>query len=98
MNFQQHITEDRRLVILRGLQAADQYKAPAILLRTYCNTLGHTVSGDVMETDLAWLQEQGLVRLAKAEGITVATLTARGADVASGAAVVPGVKRPEPGL
>lgn len=96
MNFDQYQTEDRRLTLLRALQAAAQYTANAYLLRSYCGHLGHVVSGDRIEQDIAWLDEQGLLDVQKAQGVTVATLTTRGLDVATGAATVPGVKRPLP--
>ena len=42
MNFAQHQTEDRRLVLLKALAAAAQYRANAYLLRRFCDQLGHT--------------------------------------------------------
>lgn len=98
MNFAEFETEDRRLVLLRGLQAAAQYRANAYLLRRYCEMLGHTVSADRIEQDIAWLTEQGLTTKEIVQGVTIATLTQRGVDVATGAVTVPGVKRPLPGL
>jgi hypothetical protein len=97
MNFAIFQQADRRLVILRGLEHAAQYRANALLLRRYCQAVGHTVSADVIASDLAWLAEQGLIELQPCEGVDVATLTVRGADVATGRAHVPGVQRPEPG-
>jgi hypothetical protein len=89
---------DRRLVILKGLEAAVQYRANALLLRRYCDALGHVVSADRIEADLQWLREMDLVHLEAASGVTVASLTVRGQDVASGRATVPGVQRPMPGV
>ncbi|MCW5657433.1 MAG: ArsR family transcriptional regulator [Burkholderiaceae bacterium] len=97
MSFDDYLTEDRRLVLLRGLAASVQYRANAFLLGRYAAAVGHTVSADRLAADLAWLAEQGLVTLAKAEGVTVATLTVRGLDVAEGRARVPGVQQPQPG-
>lgn len=96
MNFAQFQTEDRRLVLLRALHAAAQYSANAYLLRRFAESLGHTVSADRIEADIAWLAEQGLVTHKAPEGVTVATLTQRGQDVADGSATVPGVARPRP--
>lgn len=98
MDYEAFITEDRRLVLLRALQAAAQYRTNALLLRRYCEAVGHAVSADRLEQDLAWLAEQGLAQLQKAGGVTVAVLTPRGQDVATGAAQVPGVARPQPGF
>jgi hypothetical protein len=57
---------------------------------------GHTASLDQVRTDLAWLAEQGLVSSRTTADVTIATLTARGVDVATGRAVQPGVKKPMP--
>lgn len=96
MRFDEFQTQDRRLVILKGLESAAQYKANGFLLRRYCEALGHVVSADQIATDLAWLAEQGLMTLDGAQ-VSVATLTTRGLDVATGRANVPGVARPQPG-
>ena len=98
MNYAQFETEDRRLVILRALEKAAQYRANALLLRRFAEAVGHVVSTDKLAGDLAWLAEQGLVTTQVDEGITTATLTQRGGDVATGRAQVPGVARPQPGF
>lgn len=98
MNYEQSMTEDRRLVLLRGLAAAAQYRANAFLLRRYCDAVGHVVSAERIETDLAWLAEQGLATLEKAAGLTIAELSLRGLDVAQGRATAPGVQKPQPGF
>lgn len=98
MNYADFQEQDRRLVLLKAMENAAQYRANAFLLRRYCDHVGHVVSADRIEQDLAWLAEQGLVGLAKAEGVTVATLTARGLDVATGRTKVPGVQAPQPGF
>ena len=89
--------QDRRLVLLRALAAAAQYRANALLLRRYCDAVGHVVGADRIEADLAWLCDSGLVTLGGDGGVTVATLSARGLDVSTGRTVVPGVARPQPG-
>jgi hypothetical protein len=97
MNFAEYQAADRRLVLLKALEAASQYKANSFLLRSFCDTMGHVVSADTIATDLAWLAEQSLVTVDRQQTITVATLTQRGLDVASGRAKVPGVQAPQPG-
>lgn len=96
MSFATYQEADRRLVILKGLEVAAQYRANAFLLRRYCDAVGHVVSADRIEADLTWLAEMDLLTLDKSSGVTVATLTARGLDVATGRASVPGVQRPMP--
>ena len=96
-SFQKAVTEDRRLSILLVLAEAPGYSANAFLLRdAIAEIYGHNASVDQVRTDLAWLGEQGLVEAKTTGDVTIATLTARGADVAGGRASVPGVKRPMP--
>lgn len=87
---------DRRLVLLKALASAAGYKANAYLLRKFAASLGHVVGGDRIAADLAWLRDSGLIGLAEELGVTVATITARGKDVADGVADVPGVAKPQP--
>jgi DeoR/GlpR family transcriptional regulator of sugar metabolism len=88
-------TEDRRLAIVRLLE--EQPSANDGVLQSLLEMLGHAVSRDVVRSDLAWLDEQGLVSVEVVMGrVHVATITDRGVDVAKGRSVVPGVKRPSP--
>lgn len=96
MNFSQFETEDRRLVLLKALENAVQYRTNAFLLQCFADKVGHVASLDQIRTDLAWLAEQGLISLQEVQGVTVATLTSRGLDVATGRAKVPGVAVPQP--
>lgn len=89
--------EDRRLRILLILFGAPGYTANPAVLLALLPELGHIVSEDRVRTDLAWLAEQGLLEITSDESLMVARLRERGADVAEGRAVVPGVSRPHPG-
>lgn len=99
MSYAELQAQDRRLAILRGLLEAVQYRINSFLLQRYLQAVGHAVSTDRLAQDLAWLAEQGLIKLeaADAAGLQVAELLPRGADVAEGRATVPGVQRPAPG-
>lgn len=97
MSFQKLLTEDRRLVVLRFLAEDPGYRLNTAVLRTALDAYGHSVSRDQVDTDCAWLAEQGLVELEQVGPVQVACLTGRGLDVAQGRAVAPGVKRPGPG-
>lgn len=92
--FAAFLAEDRRLVILRVLAELPAYRTNSYLLQTLLRQWGHEPSADQVKTDLAWLAEQQLVTVEVVESVHIATLTARGADVAAGRATVPGVKRP----
>jgi hypothetical protein len=97
MSFRDHVNADLRLVVLRLLSEAEGYEGNSSILQMAVDEFGHNVSRDQMHTQLAWLAEQGLLTIAAVATVQVATLTARGLDVAQGRASVPGVKRPSPG-
>ena len=97
MSFAELMTEDRRLVLLRLLGEAPGGKANSYVLASGLRSMGHDCSQDQVETDAAWLAEQGLVKVEELESVRIVQLRSRGADVAAGRARVPGVKRPVPG-
>ncbi|ABQ21471.1 MULTISPECIES: VpaChn25_0724 family phage protein [Vibrio] len=94
MSFKELLTEDQRLVILRSLHEMHGYEANESIIDSCLDAYGHKISRDVVRTHLFWLQEQGLVSLRDVGDCQIARLTGRGEDVATGQAVVPGVKRP----
>lgn len=96
-DFAAHLAEDRRLTILRVLLESAAYTANEFLLQAMAERFGHVVSVDRFHTDLAWLQEQGLIAVEQIADVRVARLLARGEDVARGRTEVPGVKRPRAG-
>lgn len=85
-----------RLAILQHLAGCPAYTAPDYAVGLALAAGGLVLSGDACRGHLAWLAEQGLVLLGGGERVSIPTLTARGADVASGAARCPGVARPLP--
>ena len=96
--FDELLSKDRRLVILRALN--DQaFSLNDSVLQVVLEEFGHRVSRDAVRTELAWLEEQKLVTLEHVGNgkVVVATLTERGGDVATGRAKVPGVRRPSAG-
>lgn len=98
MTFLTTLTEDRRLSLLLVLVQTPGYSANAFLLRDAIGQIyGHSASIDQVTGDLAWLAEQGLVTTRAVSDVTLATLTTRGSDAATGRARVPGVKTPLPG-
>jgi len=94
--YAKYISEDRRLLILRLLSEMPTYKANSSVLYTALGAWGHAPSRDQVKTELRWLSEQGLITVEDigASDVLLATLTARGQDVAAGRAFVDGVKRP----
>lgn len=96
MSFAALLAEDRRLVVLRALQEDAGYSHNESVLQSILAAFGHTVSRDQVRSLISWLAEQDLVHVERVGDYMVAKLTARGADVATGAATIPGVKRPAP--
>lgn len=89
--------EHVRLSVLRLLDSQPTYSANDSVLTQGTEALGLTCTRDQMRGHLAWLKEQGLVTLlVPMTGVTVATLTERGGDVALGRSRIPGVARPSP--
>lgn len=88
----------QRLAILRFLSEMPGYDLNDSTLQDSLEFIGIGISRDALRTQLAWLEEQSCITVKNLQSIiTVATLTARGLDVAQGAAQVPGIKRPRPG-
>ena len=91
------VTEDRRLAVLSILSSSAGYEASDALIRMMAERLGHRAALNAIQADLAWLRDAGLIGLRQTADIHIATLTARGADVAAGRTHVPGVARVVPG-
>lgn len=93
--FNESLREDVRRVVLDLLEQAAGHDLNADMIRLGLAQFGHHPSADQLETELSWLSEQGYLSVEKrGYGILVAKLTRRGADVAKGRAVVPGVGEP----
>lgn len=97
-SYQDFETEGRRLGILRILARRSQFTANEYSLNDELKgAYAHHISRDRFHSDLAWLDEQGLVITQQPRAGWVITLTGRGADCAQGLAYVPGVAKPRPG-
>lgn len=94
MSIQQILDAQQRLVILCSLLDIGG-AANESILNDCLDQLGTgRVTRDRVKTLLAWLEEQGLVRIERLATVQVAHLTGRGQDTAEGRATVPGVKKP----
>ena len=97
MSFADLVSQHRRISILRVLAEAPENSANDAILHSALEELGMACSRDQVRGELAWLEEQGLLKQEHvSERISVVTLTQRGDDVAAGRVVQPGVKRPSP--
>ena len=88
--------EYRRAILLRSEDA--DYAMDTVLLKAALKSVGHGVPLRQVNEDAAWLEERGLVACESLESALLVKITQRGLDVAAGDEVVPGVKRPGPGL
>lgn len=89
-------TATRRLTILRLLSEAPGAKANSAVLDTALDEMGVGAARAQVEADMAWLHDQGLVRVSAIGPVTVAAITQLGLDVAAGEARHEGVARPTP--
>lgn len=96
MNYARFVEQDRRLCLLRTLHDAPGYRTNSSVLETALDEYALACSRDVIHTELTFLAEQGLVTVEDVKTVKVATLTSRGADVATGRVKVDGIKRPGP--
>jgi len=93
--YEEFMTEDRRLVLLRVLHGAVGNTANEAVLETASQNIGHVATRTAIREDLAFLQERGLVKIEWYEDkVMVATLTRRGQYVAEGMEVVDGICKP----
>ena len=86
--------EHLRIALLRTLLNAPAHELNGSILVDVVRSIGINATRDQVRIELQWLAEAGLASLQSFDALTVATLTARGEDVANGRAIVPGVKKP----
>lgn len=96
--FAQLQAEYRRAILLRFLSEDADYAMDTGLLKAALKNVGHGVPIRQVNEDAAWLEERGLTACEPLESALLVKITQRGLDVVAGDEVVPGVKRPGPGL
>ncbi|WKE64349.1 ArsR family transcriptional regulator [Gallaecimonas kandeliae] len=89
--------QHRRLTILRLLHEEPGGTMNDSMLQDGLGMFALEVSRDALHVELAWLEEQGLVKMEPVLSSKVVTITGRGEDVALGRARVPGIQRPRAG-
>ena len=94
MSYSNAVSADQRLVILSALEEDPGYSHNEHVLRGMLAATGHQVSHDGLRSQLAWLDEQGLITLTRAGQTQIARITSRGEDAALGHTRIPGVARP----
>ncbi len=96
MNYDAFNRKHRRLALLRVLEAAPGYKSNEAILTQMVNVVGITSTRDQVRSELAWLQEQGLVTTEDVVGLLIATATMRGQEIAQGVTFHPDIAKPSP--
>lgn len=91
---QRPVVDNRRLAILRILAQAPAYAAPASVIQDFLNDMGINASRDMVQADLAWLDEQNLVNLQIDQGVYGAFAYSRGIEAAEGKVSIPGITKP----
>lgn len=91
-----HITEHRRLAILRHLSDVSEYTSNGSILIDIMRGLGIATTDGDMTSALIWLDDNDLIERVDHGHVVIATATARGIDVAKGIVTYPGVQRPRP--
>lgn len=93
--YEEHLAEDRRLVILRLLNEVSGHQANESVLETSLAALGHVVSRKKVRNDIRYLIDHGCVTDSWFGGkVQVVKLSRRGQDVATGKDFVEGIKKP----
>ena len=95
-DFNQFVTEDGRLVMLRELAKQSDYRLNETILTQVLDVFGHRRSREWVRTQLRKMEELGAVKLREAEGIVVATATRAGLDHVEGRSVIEGILQPSP--
>lgn len=91
-SYEDHYRAHVRREILSVLETAPGNASNSRILRSALSHLGMALTGDQVRTELAWMAEQGLLRVETLDpALHRATLTERGVDVACGHARSPGV-------
>ncbi len=96
MSYSELVREHARIAILRFLEGAPKYTSNASMLAGLLPRVGIPYTRDQVETELAWLAEQGMAISDNNGGFIVATATVRGIEVAQGIATHPKIQRPRP--
>ena len=96
--FAQLQAEYGRAILLRFVSEDADYAMDTGLLKAALKSVGHGVPLRQVNEDAAWLEERGLAACEPLESALLVKITQRGLDVAAGDEIVPGIKRPGPGI
>lgn len=96
MKFNDYLTADARLVVLKELAAQPDGRLNEALIEKVLDVFGHTRSRDWIRTQLRKLEELGAVHVIEAGTVLVAAITRAGLDHVERRSFIEGVARPSP--
>lgn len=97
-DYNQHLTVDARLVILRALNDQPDGRLNESILSTVLETFAHRRSREWIRQQLRYLADIGAVRNTEAGTVLIAEITRLGIDHVERRAMLEGVKRPSPAV
>ena len=95
-SYDQFMTEDARLTILKALAAENDLRLNERLIAANLDRFGHRRSREWVRTQMRKLEELGAVKLTEAGTVLIAELTRVGLDHVERRAFLEGVERPSP--
>lgn len=97
MSYEDFLTTDARLVILKELAGQPDGRLNEVLLEKVLDVFGHRRSREWIRTQLRKLEELGAVRINEAGTVLVASITRAGVDHVERRSFLDGVAKPSPG-
>ena len=95
---QDRFNEQQRVLILQLLNEDNYCQLNNQMLQKGLEMFGHNVSLDKVNTEVAWLEEQGCVTTQEMGSMILVSLTTKGVDVAMSRSHIPGIDRPVKGF
>lgn len=96
MSYEERLTADARLVILRALYEQTNYRLNEAILESELDRFGHRRSRSWVRTQLLALRELGAITATEAGSVMVACLTKLGVAHVERRQVIDGIARPSP--
>lgn len=95
-DYNQHLTVDARLVILRALNDQPDGRLNESILSDVLESFAHRRSREWIRQQLRFLEDLGAVRNTQAGSVLIAEITRLGNDHVERRCIIEGVKRPSP--
>jgi hypothetical protein len=94
MNYDEFMTSDARLVILKELSKLQGGGLNEVVLQKVLDVFGHYRSREWVREQLTWLAEKGAVELTRAGTVLVASLTSTGEAHVERRSLIDGINKP----